>query len=177
MVAGHRGGAKLTHEMGRHYGQTTPVETYTNQRLTPAEAGKAHGVRAKLSNRPWEILPLDYRWATANVAIVEMGSCLATEGMVTLHRSSGKCRTREKSPHGTSGEAMETSASFEARSASFPYLTGNQRQHRSVRGGYQPVPHCDRNNGYMLDCVRRRSLVMARSWCYGSQRNHLQGHS
>ena len=43
-------------------------------------------------------------------------------------------RTGENPPYGILGEAMETSASFEARSAPLPYPTANERTYGSVRG-------------------------------------------
>jgi hypothetical protein len=43
-------------------------------------------------------------------------------------------RTGENPPYGILGEAMETSASFEARSAPSSYPTANERPYGSVRG-------------------------------------------
>ena len=43
-------------------------------------------------------------------------------------------RTGENPPYGILGEAMETSASFEARSAQLSYPTANERTYGSVRG-------------------------------------------
>jgi hypothetical protein len=40
---------------------------------------------------------------------------------------------RENPPYGILGEAMETSASFEARSAPLPYPTAIERPYESVR--------------------------------------------
>ena len=70
-------------------------------------------------------------------------------GKISIHRSPGKRCTTEKSLHGTSGEAMERSASIEARSASLPYLTGDQRQHRSVRGD---IKRCRTSTETMVIC-------------------------
>ena len=43
-------------------------------------------------------------------------------------------RTGENPPYGILAEAMETSASFEARFAPLPYPTANERSYGSVRG-------------------------------------------
>jgi hypothetical protein len=49
-------------------------------------------------------------------------------------KGDGKPVCGESPPYGILGEAMETSASFEARSAPLPYPTANERLYGSVRG-------------------------------------------
>jgi hypothetical protein len=83
-VAGHRAGAKPTHEMGRSYGQTRAVGACANQRLTPAAAGKARGGQAKVSNRTWEIRPSGIiggpreTWLCAGAPELYPNNCRAT---------------------------------------------------------------------------------------------------
>ena len=64
-------------------------------------------------------------------------------------------RTGENPPYGILGEAMETSASFEARSAPLPYPTANERTYGSARGvlGNQH-PYCDRQPGGLMPQLR-----------------------
>jgi hypothetical protein len=53
-------------------------------------------------------------------------------------------RTGENPPYGILGEAMETSVSFEARSAPSSYPTANERTYGSVRGvPGNPYPYRD----------------------------------
>ena len=61
-------------------------EAYANQRLNLVTNGKAHRRKATVSNRTWEPAVRDYRGASGNVAMVEMGTQLALEraGLVTL---------------------------------------------------------------------------------------------
>jgi hypothetical protein len=66
-------------------------------------------------------------------------------------------RTGENPPYGISGETMETSASFEARSAPWSYPTANQRTQGSVRGvSGNRYPYRDRLQiGVACQCMRR----------------------
>ena len=56
-VVGLRAGDKLTYAVERDRGQTTDVGVYACQRLNLADAGKAHGRKAKVPNRTWESRP------------------------------------------------------------------------------------------------------------------------
>ena len=53
----YRAGVTPTHVVERGCGQTTEEGVYANQRFNLAEGGKAHGRKAKVSNRTWEIRP------------------------------------------------------------------------------------------------------------------------
>jgi hypothetical protein len=54
-------------------------------------------------------------------------------------------RTGENPPYGILGETMETSASFEGRSAPSSYPTANERTYGSARGVLgNPHPYRDR---------------------------------
>src|ERR1039458_3484291 len=70
-------------------------------------------------------------------------------------------RTGENPPYGILGEAMETSASFEARSAPLSHPTANARTYGSVRGvlGNQ-YPYRDRQPGVpsMFDSLEVKVL-------------------
>ena len=56
-VVGLRACDKPTYAVERGCGQTTDVGVYACQRLNLAEAGKAHGRKAKVPNRTWESRP------------------------------------------------------------------------------------------------------------------------
>ena len=65
-------------------------------------------------------------------------------------------RTGENPPYGIIGEAMETSASFEARTAPLPYPTANQRTYGSVRGAVgDHCPYRDQLKAMDIAVLRR----------------------
>src|SRR5271157_5892913 len=61
-------------------------------------------------------------------------------------------RTGENPPYGILGEAMETSASFEARSAPLSYPTAKERPYGSVRGAAgNRCPYRDNHSLHYVD--------------------------